>query len=134
MFDNLELKRAKNAFHACQGKSFGGKDSGEVVKKIPSMVRENGFLGALAFAIEAKENAKDKAKESNEGYWEVFNAICEHLKEIGKINAGDADAMMRELIDDSDSLKLRDVTAEALLYLNYMRRFAKKMTEGANNE
>ena len=118
MIDNLELKRAKNAFEACGKNSFGGKDNGEVVKKLPPMIRENGLLGALAFAIEGKNKTA--------GYRSALDAICLHLKELKRVEAGDAEALLNELIEESNSLKLRDVTTEAMLYLNYLRRFAKK--------
>ena len=120
--DNLELIRARHAFEACAKPDFGGKDGGEVVKKLPPMIRENGLLGALAFAIEGKDKTI--------GYRNAFDAICRHLKDLKKVKSENAIAMQEELIK-SDSFQLRDVTAEAMLYLNYLRRFAEK-TGGGN--
>ena len=82
------------------------------------MIRENGFLGALAFALSKKE-------KETKGYAGAFEAIAQHLRCTGKINSSQAENMQKELLECS-SLKLRDVTAEAMLYLDYLRRFAKK--------
>ena len=76
---NLEQKRALNAFEACSAEKFGGKDGGEVVKKLPPQIRENGMLGTLAFAL--SENNKDK------GWEKAFDAIRLHLKSLGKVKA-----------------------------------------------
>ena len=114
---NLEQKRALNAFEACSAEKFGGKDGGEVVKKLPPQIRENGMLGTLAFAL--SENNKDK------GWEKAFDAIRLHLKSLGKVKA-DTIAQLQDVLMKCDSRKLRDVTAETMLYLNYMRRFAKK--------
>ena len=118
---NLDQIRAANAFQY-HDKPFGGKSDGEVVKKLPPLIRCNGFLGALAFALEKKEK-----NYSNEGYYKVFEAILVHLKSEGirKSNATTPEGLLTELTK-SDSAKLRDVTSESLLYLNYLRRFAKK--------
>ncbi|MDD5663618.1 MAG: type III-B CRISPR module-associated protein Cmr5 [Victivallaceae bacterium] len=116
---NLDQIRAKNALVAAENK-MGGKNSGEVVKKVPPMIRENGILGALAFAKD-----KDKDKESSGDYGKCFEAIIAHLKSVGKTSASSLDAFLNELVD-ADSAKLRDVTAESMLYLNYLRRFAEK--------
>ncbi|MBR4663761.1 MAG: type III-B CRISPR module-associated protein Cmr5 [Lentisphaeria bacterium] len=116
--ENIELIRAKNAFEACKDTSISGKAGGEVVKKLPPMIRENGLLGALAFAI-AGEN-------KTIGYKKALDAIARHLNAREKVESNDASALLEELIKADDSLKLRDATAEAMLYLNYLRRFAKK--------
>ena len=104
---NLEQIRAKNAFTACSLEKFSGADSGEVVKKLPPMIRENGFLGALAFALSKKETI---------GYAKAFDAIAQHLNSLGRITSSNAESLQKELLE-SASLKLRDVTVEAMLYL-----------------
>lgn len=118
----LEQIRAKNAFEACRNE-HSGINGGEVVKKLPSLIRECGILGALAFALIRSKNGY-----KNSGYKDAFDAITIHLKSLGKINAADAENLQIELLECS-SLKLRDTTAETMLYLDYMRRFAKKSKE-----
>lgn len=119
--ENLDQIRAKNAWNACNGTTFSNADGGEIVKKLSPMIRENGMLGALAFALA-------KLDRDAEGFIKAFNAITVHLNSIGKIKASSATALQLELLD-CDSLKLRDVTAETMLYLDYLRRFAKKEKE-----
>lgn len=125
---NLEQMRAQNALEASLGKKFKGTNDGEVVKKVPTMIRENGLLGALAFAMEAKEDKKEKAgiKLTNPGHNDVFRAIIRHLADVGII---EHEVDMRTFVEnlcESDATHLRAVTSEAMAYLNYLRRFASK--------
>jgi len=124
---NLEQIRAKNALLAAK-ESIKGKNDGEVVKKIPAMIQQNGFIGALAFAIEDG----DKNKES--GYAKTFRAIIKHLsdRDIG-LYAGTEDlGAFATWLCSKQSDTLRAVTAEAMAYLSILRRFAKKGDDDAN--
>ncbi len=111
---NLEQIRAYNAINA-PGR-FAGANDGEVVKKIPALIRENGLLGAAAFALDKKA-----------GHQQVFDAIISHLADpkIGKLQKVlSLDEFIR-LVSNSDSSALRAITSESLAYLNYLRRFAR---------
>ena len=110
---NLDQIRAKNALNANIGT---GKEGGEsVAKKVPAMIVENGFLGAFAFAT-----------ENGKGYLDVFNAIITHLIEVGLVPPTKrAYGHFCEI----DAHTLRAVTAEAMAYLNYLRRLAKASKE-----
>ena len=113
---NLDQIRAKNALAARIGKGSGGGES--VAKKVPVMIRENGFIAAMAFA-------KEKSKEGKEtGYKDVFDAIIVHLKDIEQLHglSDDFDKFLAGLCE-KDSVVLRAITAEAMAYLNYLRRF-----------
>lgn len=110
---NLEQIRAAHALEASVTK-MGGKKGGEVVKKIPTMIRENGILGALAFSI-----------ESGGGYADCFAAILTHLRMVKASRADSIDGFLKELAN-ADSAYMRRVTSEAMAYLNYLRRFADK--------
>lgn len=114
---NLEQIRAKNAL-AWKDKIGTGNEGGRAVaKKVPTQIIQNGFLGALAFAIENKGS----------GYENAFKAILDHLK-IAKCDQGLPCDDLQKFLDalsDKDADVLRAVTAEALAYLNYLRRFAK---------
>ena len=116
---NLEQIRARNAYEASRGKTFPGAHDGEVVKKIPAQIRQNGLLGALAFA---KENEQKKT-----GHADVFFAIITHLKTLNQLsqNVGNLDGLIDHLTK-CDSGQLRAVTAEVMAYLNFLRRFARK--------
>lgn len=112
---NLEQVRAKNALLAARKYVFGGADGGEAVaKKVPAMIRENGFLAAAAFAME-----KEK------GYAEVFDACITHLSDPEiRLAKNELLADMVEKLSGATSDRLRLVTAESLAFLNYLRRFA----------
>ncbi len=116
---NLDQIRAKNALDAANDTRFKGANDGDVVKKIPAMIRQNGILGAIAFA---KEN------DGKSGHADVFRAIIKHLKELNRLpgqRQDNIDGFLNDLCG-SDSADLRAVTVEAMAYLNYLRRFAKK--------
>lgn len=110
---NLEQIRAKNALNASIGT---GKDGGDMIaKKVPAMIIENGFLGAFAFAI-----------ENGKGYLDVFNAIVAHLVEVGLVPPT---KRTYGHFCEIDANALRVITAEAMAYLNYLRRLAKASKE-----
>ena len=118
---NLEQIRAKNAF-AWRNKIREAKGCGKphaVVKKVPTQIIQNGFLGALAFAIE----------NNGTGYEDVFNAILDHLLSSG-MNQGIACDNLQEFVDElsskCDGDSLRAITAESLAFLNFLRRFVQK--------
>ena len=115
---NLEQVRAKNAYAKRMiRKGKGGGDGKAVAKKVPEQIIQNGFLGALAFAIE----------NAGTGYEDVFNAILHHLDDA-KVNHGLPCGSLKRFMDelcDKDADVLRAITAEALAFLNYLRRFAE---------
>ena len=118
MMRNLEQIRAQNAFAAKESirDGKGGGDPRAVAKKVPAQIITNGFLGALAFAI-----------EDNGGYLTVFNAIIKHLHDA-KLDCGIATTDPSAFLDalsKKDAATLRAITAEAMAYLNYLRRFVK---------
>ncbi len=113
---NLEQIRARNAY-AARDRIGTGKEGGRsVAKKVPAMIIANGFIGALAFAI-----------EDNGGYLTVFQAVIDHLH-AAHLDCGIGATEPRGFLDElcgQDADTLRAVTAEAMSYLNYLRRFAK---------
>ena len=119
---NLEQIRAANALVVCSETEFKGANNGEVVKKVPAMIRQNGILGAAAFALE-NQRKTDHA--------DVFKAIIKHLATPG-INKIEQSCELKEFIEwltqypDASSERLREVTNEAMAYLSYLRRFANK--------
>ncbi len=133
MIKNLEQIRAKNALDATAKKIFQGQEGGEVAEKVPAQIITNGFLGALAFAIDKKNRKKnEKSKDAppsddeGEGYSMVFKEIMKHLGELKLCKETEnIEVFAREMCNVSSD-KLRAVTAEAMAYLSYFRRFAKK--------
>lgn len=120
---NLEQLRAKHAYE-WRDKIGTGKEGGRAVaKKVPAMIISNGFLGALAFAI-----------EDNGGPLTVFKAIIDYLHDA-KVDCGIAatepETFMKALCA-ANADTLRTITSEAMAYLNYLRRFAKPGKDDAN--
>lgn len=95
-----------------------GENGGEVIKKIPPVVMNNGLLAALAFAMDEKQKAWKK----------VFDGIATHLasREIGVVptDKNTAERLLDHLVSgETSSDKLREATDEAMLWLEYARRF-----------
>lgn len=126
---NLDQLRAQHAY-AWRDKIGTGNEGGRTVaKKVPAMIIANGFLGALAFAL-----------DDNEGPLSVFKAIIDYLHKAKEkanvdfgISASEPEAFMNALCA-ADADTLRAVTSEAMAYLNYLRRFAKPGKEEANED
>ncbi|WP_295807809.1 type III-B CRISPR module-associated protein Cmr5 [uncultured Victivallis sp.] len=120
---NLDQIRAANAIRH-QNTVFPGAEGGEVVKKVPTMIRDNGMLAAAAFAAEPKGNGNYK----NPGHKKVFDCIIEHLASNG-VNLLERAMPLEDFIRflvGGDSAVLRNITTESMEYLNYLRRFARK--------
>ncbi|MFA7172496.1 MAG: type III-B CRISPR module-associated protein Cmr5 [Kiritimatiellia bacterium] len=123
---NLEQIRAKNAWSCTQDVTYAGKESGQVAKKIPALIREHGVLGTLAFALEKTS----KERYANDGMKRVLDTVAMHLAshEIAYLppEVNDAEKWLKFLTQSASSSQLREQTAEAMQYLSYFRRFAHK--------
>jgi len=121
---NLDQVRAQNALNAAKSTHFEGAEGGSIVKKIPTMIRENGFLGALAFACE--KNSKGEKKSGDHHL--VFEKIMTHLQdkriEIIPNDAGKTADDLLSHVTSVSSTELRAITDETMAYLSYLRRFA----------
>jgi len=124
---NLEQVRAKNALDALgNDKHFKGSKDGDPLTGFPALIIGNGLLATIAFA------QKSKGDWSN-----IVTAIAEHLasEEIGLLKGKTADANgLRDFLCEQDSNVLRLCTAEALAYLNYLRRFAKVASKSSESQ
>ena len=134
---NYEQIRAKNALAAAPSIGLGNEGGRAVAKKVPALIVQDGFLGALAFAIEKSDNGRD----SKNGYGNAFKAIIKHLpdvkKDFGLCSPGDdlqkfLDNLCRPRERSADVL--RAITEEAIAYLNYLRRFAKPEKDEAKQD
>lgn len=113
---NLEQLRAKDALEAARTIGQGAEGGEAVEKKVPAQIIANGFIGALAFAI-----------EKGAGYADVFNAVIKHLNNIGAMQGiahTDLKGFLAELCG-KNSAQLRAITEESMAYLGYLRRFVK---------
>ena len=126
---NLEQYRAQRALSSADDIEKGVGGGQAVAKKVPTMIRENGFLGALAFAVEKKSGNALK----NPAHASVFEAVRKYLVGVGMVTASDTDGLMKDMASESAD-KLRLVTAESIAYLNYLRRFAKPDKDGGKDD
>ena len=119
---NLEQLRGLNAFTMAEDvkRSTGGGQM--TAKKVATQIRENGFLGALSFALERKKEGGFK----NPGHQSVFETIRRHLlsAKIFSAECDSTDTMFKK-VSEGTADELRAVTDETVAYMNYLRRFAK---------
>ena len=97
-----------------------GQDGGEVVKKIPASIMNSGLLSTLAYAMDEKKR----------GWKCVFDGIAQHLSspEIGIVDSGacSAEGLLEFLTSETTSSdRLREVSAEAMAWLDFARRLVK---------
>lgn len=115
---NLNQIRARHVLKfASDEKGLRGENGGEVIKKIPPVLMNNGLLSALAYAMD----------ERNEAWRKVFNGIARHLSssEIAMVpkNCSDAKSLLEHLTQDETKCDvLRVATDEAGAWLNFARR------------
>ena len=116
---NLNQIRARHVMDFANSGSVKGKNGGEVIKKIPPVIMNNGLMAALAYSM-------DKGQQAWKG---VFDAIAVHLsdKEIAMTppDRNSAEMLLDYLASDASSTMLRDITAEAGEWLNFARRLVK---------
>lgn len=119
---NLDQKRALNAMAAVRKYDPQGKNDGNVIKKVPTMIQQNGLLGAIAFALDDKVGHADVLKGAMEHYhtYDAESPVGNDLNEFAR------------WLCQQDSARLRAATAEILAYLNFYRRFASQ--ERKNHE
>ncbi len=116
---NLNQIRARHVLEFATSGSVKGKNGGEVIKKIPPVIMNNGLMAALAYSLDRNQQA-----------WKaVFDAIACHLssEEIGMVPSDktSAELLLDYLAADATSVILRDITAEAGEWLNFARRLVK---------
>jgi CRISPR/Cas system CMR-associated protein Cmr5 small subunit len=114
--------RAANALKWKDHK-FGGQKGGEVVSGFPMLIKADGLLTASAFAVEWKD--KEKGQRKHKGEFDVVKAVAQHLSGAGVaiVKAAEPDTLVKELADAQDASQLRRATAEAIAFLNYLKRF-----------
>lgn len=111
---NLDQIRAAHALTA------GEKLDKSYVDRVPSMIVNNGLLATAAFA--ATENQKKRIGP-------VIEVVAQYLKSRGMTTAEESADLCRDLANKS-SEQLRLATDEALAYLSFLKRFAKKKSQG----
>jgi hypothetical protein len=137
--------RAANAL-AHRDRIAAGQAEGDVLSGFPMLIKQDGLLAALALAVELKEcrqpdrvdprflvrrrvgNQEQAFERKHKGEFSIAQALAQHLQHnrpdgrIAITEAQDADALVAEL-SGADSSKLRRATAEAVAFLNFLKRF-----------
>jgi CRISPR-associated protein Cmr5 len=115
----LAQQRAANALVAARIDGMGhGQDGGNALSGFPMLIKIDGLLAACAFAVERKSKSERKQR----GACLIVDAIAKHLQSQSIVDAKTADDLVEELAR-GDSALLRRSTAEALAFLNYLKRF-----------
>ncbi len=117
---NLDQIRAAAANELCTNAPFTRSN----IAGFPSLIMNNGLLAATAFAIESE-------REARAGISAAVDGMARHLANpIHGITAlrgvTTAAALIRALSAQATSLDLQRATAEALAFLSYVKRFAKR--------
>lgn len=118
---NLNQIRARHVIEFAKDPrtDISGINDGEVIKKIPTVIMNNGLLAALAYAMDPK----------NKGWASVFNGITRHLADEAFIDPSCSSAS--DLLDflvgeDASSTVLRNVTNETMAWLEFARRLVQR--------
>ncbi len=117
---NLDQIRAHNALQH-KDRIANSQGGGDAISGFPMLILTDGLLAALAFACEKKGENERK----HPGEYTVARAIAEHLNTAGNriTAAGNPDALLAELARQETDTLLRRATAEAIAFLNYLKRF-----------
>lgn len=116
---NMNQIRACHALEFANAVIVKGKNGGEVVKKIPPVIMNNGLMAALAYSMDKNQKA----------WRDVFDAVAVHLAsaEVAMIpqDKASAEMLLDYLASDASSTVLRDITAETAEWFNFARRLIK---------
>jgi len=118
---NLDQIRAHNAL-LHKNNIANSQGGGDAISGFPMLVLTDGLLAALAFACENKHQERGR---KHPGEYTVATAIAEHLGSMENpiTDSNDADDLLAELAQSESDVLLRRATAEALAFLNYLKRF-----------
>jgi len=131
MAKTLDQIRVAVALSA-KNKIGGGADGGDKIKNYPTMIQNNGLLGALAFSIE-KNNKKNnkKKKYKNEAEYKMSQSVCDYLNMLTEadytVTNGENISTPEDLIKFLTKCtpeQFRRINAEVMAFMNYFRRFA----------
>ncbi len=124
----LQQQRAKHAWDAVNNQNSREdkfkKEFTSNVRKLPSMVINDGLGQALAFLLAQAKGKKDDA------HYVVYKAVSDWVCQQLKLNCQGTGLMDYLLADDTKSSHYRRASTEALAYLTWLKRFTEaKETE-----
>ena len=130
----LANKKAQWAFNKVKkyvednkGSSSNLKTFRSYVKKVPTLIHNNGLGNAIAFVY---------SKKNKEVAWKyLYDILFQWLKDEYKIlDKQDLKEDFMETIVNLDSFKYKQVYDELISVLNWLRRFAEGLIEGEEND
>lgn len=106
-----------------------GLQGGDKIKNFPTMVQNNGLLGAIAYSCEF-DNKKNIYK--NEAEYSMSKALVKYINELKKEDYSvtedkdieNPEDLAKYLSEDCTPEQFRRINAEVIAFLNYFRRFA----------
>lgn len=114
---NLEQIRASQALKTAEAVEKSD------VSGLPALILGNGLLAATAFVSE-------DGKAARAGMKHVMDGAARHLAALGIVTAEASKPhdcrMLVKSLSSCDSITLMRATAEALAFVGYVKRFAKK--------
>jgi CRISPR-associated protein Cmr5 len=115
---NLEQIRAAAALSAAEATTKADVD------KLPALILANGLLATAAFANEGEGEKRPKMAV-------VVTALAQHLGNSvfglrSLAGCENTKAMIKALSEKADSAELQRATVEALAFIGYVKRFARK--------
>jgi len=144
---NLDQIRAQSALRH-KDLIAASQGEGDAISGFPMLVLTDGLLAALAFACEWKEvrerdlpqgaerqtqmqigmirqQGQQWFKRKHPGEYTVARAIADHLQTNANpiTQARTPDDLIAEIARQEDDVLLRRATAEAIAFLNYLKRF-----------
>ena len=121
MSRTLAQIRAANALKDSRIKGIGhGQKDGNALSGFAMLIKTNGLMAAAAFAVETKQNQEPK----HPGEKLIVDGIARHLSHEGvAICKSNAASDLVDELANGDVAILTRATAEAIAYLNYLKRF-----------
>jgi CRISPR/Cas system CMR-associated protein Cmr5 small subunit len=121
MSRTLAQIRAANALADSKIQGMGhGQKGGDALSGFSMLIKTNGLMAAAAFAVETKQNQEPK----HAGHKLIVDGIARHLSHEGvAICESHAASDLVEELANGDVAILTRATAEAIAYLNYLKRF-----------
>lgn len=119
--DQIRAQSALSAKPAVEG-SLKQPGKGDRVGGFALLILQRGLLSALAYAQERKPNKEGWKHPADHA---IAQAVAAHLHAKGVEITGSQNAagLIAELANSGDERKLRLATSEAILFLNYLKRF-----------
>jgi len=120
--NKLENGRAEFAYQ-CAEKGANFTKYKSYVKKIPMLIKTNGFGATIAFIFSKKKNSED----------DTYNLIYKQITDWFKDDRNPFKFEIKELSKDIcqiNSQEYRAITTETLALFTWIRRFAEGLIEG----